>query len=439
MQQILLESITKQLLSSRALETFTERLERGSDTNLAVPLSARVLVTAAVYAHHPRPMLVCLAGEQAAARFARDLGDWLGANAVLPLPLRSDVPWVATEPDAAQVGARVRALDALQQGEPRIVVASARALLRTIPAPGEQSFAPLVIRAGETLPLSYDELPGFLVSGGYRREDRALEPATFALHGDTLEIFTATAATPVRLELFGDEVERIRTVLVSSGQTIADLPSIAVYPAQEFSVSPQGIARLQRVAETQVKAGQLPSSVAHHLELLQSGHSFLGIERYLPYFYESLSTPLEWMSSKTLVVLQEPRALFDDAASSFDELTTKATEQGSTTEGLYVPPAQLDFGRSQRLTMLSLLSSTTRLDGRLEVKHPAGQVAEDRLAKQAADLLGNGFMTVVAHANHRVRESLRAALSDEEVPFDALDDRFADARAGQGDGADVVP
>jgi len=426
MQQVLLDSIVKQLLGSRDLGVFTELLETGRGTNLAVPLSARVLTTAAVYAHLPRPMMVCLAGDEAAARFAQSLSEWLGADAVLPLPLRSDVPWVATEPNAAQIGERVKALHAMQPAQPKIVVASARALLRLLPAPGEQEYAPLLIRADEALPLSYEELPFQLIQMGYKREEQVTEPATFALRGDTLDIFAAATSAPVRLELFGDEVERIRTVLVTSGQTISDLASIEIYPAREFSVTTEAINRLQRVAETAKSLGSLPANVAHHIELLKSGLSFYGVERYLPYLYENLSTVLAYMSPRTLLILQEPRALFDDAAAYFDELKERATEQGSSTDGLYLPPGQLDFGSVQRLTMLSLLSSGTRLDGRLEVKHPRGQILEDQLAKQVSDHLNNGFLTIVAHSNRRTRESLRGALSEAEIPFDALDDRVTE-------------
>ncbi|MCL2808236.1 MAG: transcription-repair coupling factor [Coriobacteriia bacterium] len=431
MQQVFLDSISRQLLGSRAMEDFLERLEAGADTNLAVPLSARVMVTAAVYAHKPRPMMVCLAGEEAAARFAHNLGEWLGAGTVLSLPLRSDVPWVATEPDAALVGARVEALLALQRGESKVVVTSARALLRLLPAPGQQSFDPLVITAGEELPLSYSELPGLLIQMGYQREEQAGQPATFALRGDTLDIFTATATCPVRLELFGDEVERIRAVLATSGQTIGSLSSLTLYPARELMLSEEAISRMQRAVEVAHDLGSLPPQVAHHLGLLKSGSSFFGVERYLPYLYERLSTVLEYLSRNTLLLLQEPRALFDDAAGYFDALKENAAEQGSSTDGLYLPPAQLDFGKAQRLTMLSLLSSATRLDGRLEVKHPKGQILEDQLAKQAADMINNGFMTFLAHSNRRTRESLRGALSEEQVPFDALDDRVGEPRSPQ--------
>ena len=423
MQQILLDSITRQLLGSRTLESFTERLEQGRDTNLAVPLSARVLVTAAVYAHKPRPMLVCLAGEEVAQGFAQGLAEWLDADKVLTLPARSDVPWVVTQPDATQVGERVKALNSMQAGAAKIVVASARSLLRLLPPKGEQSYAPLVIKAQADLPLPYKELPALLISMGYRREQQASEPGTFALRGDTLDIFAVCAQMPSRLELFGDEVERIRTVLVASGQTTNDLPALEIYPAQELTVTAESISRLQAAVETAQSLGNLPPQVAYHLELLKSGSSFLGVERYLPYFYERLSTVFDYLRPSALLVLQEPRALFDDAAAYFDELKEKASEQGSSTDGLFLPPGQLDFGDAQRLTMLSLLSSGSRLDGRLEVKHPKGQILEDILAKQAADMLGNGFMTVLAHANRRTREAFRAALSEAQVPFDALDDR----------------
>lgn len=439
MQHILLDSITQQLLGSRALEAFTERLDAGRDTNLAVPLSARVLTTAALFTHEPRPLLVCLAGEDAARHFAKNLAKWLGPDVVMPLPLRLDLPWLSTPPDAAQVGARVKALHALQEGKPKVIVASARALLRLMPSPSSQDYEPLVIEAGKALPLPYDKLAALLIQMGYRREEQAVEPASFALRGDTLDIYTATDTHPVRLELFGDEVECIRTILVTSNQTVSDVPNVTVYPAREFSLTNAAVRRLQSIVETAESFESLPAQVVHHLELLRSGVAFNGVERYLPYLYEDLSTALGWMSSKTLVVLQEPRALFDDAAAYFDELKDKAAEQGSATDGLYLPPAQLDFGSGQRVTMLSLLSSGTRLDARLEVKHPNSQIVEEILAKQASDLLGSGFMTILAHTNRRTRESIGLALSDASIPFDMLDDSSAQGSLTQSPPSNQKP
>jgi transcription-repair coupling factor (superfamily II helicase) len=136
MSQSLIAQLASVLFSSKELETATAKLETGRDATIGIPLSARPLLVAAAYAANPRPVLVVVSGEEAAYLFARDLSVWLGNEAVLQLPLKTDIPWrdeARVSKHIQEVGQRARAICALASGEARVVVASARALLRCVP------------------------------------------------------------------------------------------------------------------------------------------------------------------------------------------------------------------------------------------------------------------------------------------------------------------
>jgi transcription-repair coupling factor (superfamily II helicase) len=456
----LITALAEALFAS-ALKEAAARLDAGHDAVVAVPLSARPLLVAAAFARRPQPTLVVLSGEEAASVFARDLAVWLGNERVLTLPMRTDLPWKEQAHEATfiqQAGRRARSINALAVGEPRIVVASARSLLRCVPPPPPPSappppsstsrsepsetrgvFAPLVFAAGADLPgnISYEQLSAALISRGYERLDRldrAQQPGSFALHGDTLDIYPAGHSYPVRVELFGESIELIRRLVPATGQSIGTLDVVEIYPAREIALTEHTIRRAVR--ELRLEGAEAPSSsgarLSHHREMIEQGMFFNGIERYLPSLYAEPTTPLTWLSAETSIVLIEPRSLFDDSARYYEELEASARVAKVSLPGLYVSPAGLDFGTQQRLTLLSLISSGAHLDARLEVKH-LDTGTDERLATGARSLLTSGFFTVLAAVDRRVRSGAELILSDAHIPFTTFNgddaDRFASPAA----------
>jgi len=215
---MLLETLSEILFASKPLEVAAGKLSAHKDATIGVPLSARPFLVAATFAHNPRPMLVVVAGERSAHFFAHDMATWLGREKILRFPERNDRPWSdrpLTDEDIHIIGQRARALDALAAGEHGIVVASARALLRTMPPvlyqkPFRPSFAPLTFVAGEQLTQpAYDGLAQWLTQRGYTRLDARDGVGTFSMRGDVLDLYPSTLSDPVRREFFGDEVEWI--------------------------------------------------------------------------------------------------------------------------------------------------------------------------------------------------------------------------------------
>ncbi len=209
----------------------TERLQLFAD---ALPDRARVsepalpLVVAALHERLQRTLVV-LTPDDADARDLADAAGWfLGSENVGLLPSRG-VRWESgLEPPPHLVGERHRALDVLAGGG--LVVASASALAEGMPPPEARS---------EALRLSPGDEPGIdvlaehLALAGYERVDRVEERGQFALRGGIVDVYPATGREPLRIELFGDEIEAIRAFSAFTQRTLHPVDSVIIRPAAE--------------------------------------------------------------------------------------------------------------------------------------------------------------------------------------------------------------
>ena len=118
---------------------------------------------------------------------------------------------------------------------------------------------------------------------GYERVEVAENPGQFAVRGGILDVFPAGTLSPVRAELFGDEIESLKRYVPSTGQAIGDSESIEVFPCRELSIGSRGVEFAQKTLRD--KALKDPF-LAHQLELLEQGVFFNGIEVFLPLLYK---------------------------------------------------------------------------------------------------------------------------------------------------------
>ena len=150
----------------------------------------------------------------------------------------------------------------------------------------------LQVRLGDTLDLR--TLLRGLVAVQYERNDAVLDRSTFRVRGDVLEIFPSYSEEAVRIEFFGDQVERIRRIDPLNGTALADLDYCAIYPAKHF-VTPQERIRAAaaaireelkdrlaelRAADRMVEAQRLQTRTEYDLEMLQEMGYCPGIENY---------------------------------------------------------------------------------------------------------------------------------------------------------------
>ncbi len=211
-----------------------EGSERLREFAQALPVRARVsdsalpLVVAALYEELGRG-LVALAPEDADARdFAEAAGWYLGSERVAFLPSRG-VRWESgLTPPPHLVGERARALDVLAEGG--LVWASAAALAEQIP-PRDQRPEPIRIAVGAEP--GVEGLAETLALAGYERVERVDDRGQFAVRGGLIDIFPTTGREPIRVELFGDEIEQVRAFSPFTQRALHPVDDAVVYPAAE--------------------------------------------------------------------------------------------------------------------------------------------------------------------------------------------------------------
>ena len=410
---MLIDRVSRQLVAAPELAPLVRALDAGEDASLSVAQSARPLVLAALWARAPRPCLLVVSGEEAADRTARALAAWLGSDVVGRYPERRDRPWADAVPDDAVIGARCRSIARLAAGERCVIVSSAHALLRRVPPVGSGYFASSTFAVGDEVP--FEEVPALLVGMGYNDAGEVDAPGTFHVHGDSVDVFPAQATSPVRMEFFGDEIDRVRRMVPSTGQTIGELPEVTVAPCRELALTDETVARAERAL---YRAAQDSAKTAADLELIRQRAAAPALERYLPQLYGSTASPLEHICAETLVVLAEPRALFDDCMRATDELVAAAGTARVDLDGLYTSPRDLDFGSQQRLSFSSMLrAGSGAATADLEVRQPGIAGSDAKLMGRVRQLVADRCAVLFAVPDRAARESLELRLSDEGVPL----------------------
>lgn len=186
-----------------------------------------------------RPILH-IASDDARMETLRDAVHFFDAGVkVLRFPSWDCLPYDRVAPKSSVVAQRVDVLSQLAAGhslaEPTILLTTVNAILQRVPTREEIRSASFPIRIGEELAL--DALQRYLAANGYERAGQVAEQGEFAVRGGLIDIFPSGADTPLRIDLFGNEVETIRHFDSLTQRSGAGAGDLTLKPASEFSLS----------------------------------------------------------------------------------------------------------------------------------------------------------------------------------------------------------
>ena len=290
----------------RAIRELSQGLARGDryQTLLGVTGSGKTFTMAHVLADFNRPTLVLSHNKTLAAQLYGELKGFFPKNAVEFFISYYDyyqpeayVPQTDTyiakdssiNDDIDRL--RLRATSSLMERDDVIIVASVSAIYGL----GDpEVYRRRLVTAAVGEERGRDELLEALVAVQYQRNDVAFERGTFRVRGDTVEIFPAYDEQAVRIEFWGDAVERIAKIDPTTGNTIAELPRAAVYPATHFVTERPTIERAvaairqelrERLAELRaqnklLEAQRLESRTNFDIDMLLEVGRCTGIENY---------------------------------------------------------------------------------------------------------------------------------------------------------------
>ncbi|HKH03940.1 MAG TPA: transcription-repair coupling factor [Acidimicrobiales bacterium] len=314
-----------------------------SSATLAVSEAARALVTAGLTRlTSRRPVVLAVPTSTEAERLAHDLAAYLGDEAVELFPAWETLPFERVSPGVETMGRRMQVLWRLRDAErsPAVVVASVRALVQRI-GPHVADVEPVVVRPGQQV--DRDDLVASLVAAGYRREEICEHRGELAVRGSIVDVFPSTADRPVRVDLWGDEVDRLTEFSVSDQRSTGDLDRATIFPCRELLPTAAVRERAERLIA-------LEPWGRDQWERLSQGLTFDGMESWLPWLTDADHVLLDVVGDDAQVLLCEPRRMRDRAADLMAEeadlASTLAVTWGAiAAEGAHLPTDRTDSGR----------------------------------------------------------------------------------------------
>lgn len=249
-----------------------------------------------------------------------DLVAFLPERDVALFPAWETLPFERVSPNVETMGKRLEVLWRIKNDRPKIIVTGVRALLQHL---SNTVVEPLVVK--QKTQVDMDELIVTLARFGYRREELVEHRGEFARRGSIIDVFPSTSDTPVRIDLWGDEVDRLTAFNVNDQRSTEDLETVQIFPARELIINSDVATRAQDLIAKE-PWGQ------ENWERIAQGATFDGMESWLPW----VATDSEVLTSVCAkaaplhIVLIEPRRMRDRARDLIAEEDDLARALAST-------------------------------------------------------------------------------------------------------------
>ena len=306
--------------------------------------AARALTIELLSRKRDQKILLIVPDDTALDSWRRDLmtvAEMNGANPrrVVLLPALDADPYAGLSPHPEVIRERVVVLERLARGAIDILLVPARALLHPLPAPDEWRQRLKTIRIKETLAPEHFVLEAIQL--GYRRVDIVSAPGEVSRRGGIIDLFSPTASEPVRIELFGDTVDSLRSFDTDNQRSTGQLDEVVIAPATESPPTDDAVRRVQRFLEKGAKRatddGDSIRPFRARLEQLQEQGAWPGFEALTRLTYREAHTLFAYTDGFVTIVDEPERC--DDALIRADHDLRMAYEQSD--EKVLPPPHEL--------------------------------------------------------------------------------------------------
>ena len=275
-----------------------------TDAQLSVPPDVQALWLAVMAHRHSfasasQPIVAVLPTAVAAEDLARELSVWLGEGEVECLPAWETFPFERVSPTLQSMGDRQRILWRLREHPPKVVTVSTGALTQRL-VPASLQVMPAAVSVGQIL--DREALISQLIAGGYKRCPQVEHRGNLAVRGSILDVFEPSAAHPVRLDFWGDQVERLCEFSLTDQRSLAEIPAAEFFPCRELLPTTAVRERASELLREAPWGRQWWDRIA-------SGEMFDGMESYLPWLAEEELMLGDALAEACLLVCIDPDRL----------------------------------------------------------------------------------------------------------------------------------
>lgn len=368
---------------------------------------------------------------------------------ILKFPAWDTVPYDRTSPNPAIVAQRIACLAELASNptpkKPRLILTSVGAVLQKLPP--QKIFLNSMREVSVGNKLNFDDFLHYAAVNGYTRTAQVFEPGEFAVRGDIIDIFPTGTDEPLRIDLFDDEVERIRTFDVMTQRTTGELKSYRFEVMSEVVLDANTIKCFRSKYREAFGADFNGDEI---YEAVSSGRKYIGVENWLPFFYDDpLPTLFDYLPAAALVVSDK---VFEAAVSKADSiadyyharLEALKIKSSAETEAyrpvkpelLYLTDKQFEQKTADKkavvLTAMNIPAAETVIDCQLVPGRDfssAKNIAAGEVYLELKNYLAENkkLKRVIACSSEGSRERLFSLMSEYEIPELSFADTWQEA------------
>ncbi len=291
----------------------------------------------------PKTILHIAASDRHLELLASTLAFFAPDAEILAFPAWECMPYDRASPHPSIMAARMRTLATLARGNAKghkIILTTVSAALQKLPPRAVMQKISFSVRKGEKL--KQDELVNYLLEQGYRRAGKAMEAGEFAMRGGIMDIIPSGADAGVRLDLFGDEVESIKQFDPMTQISSGSLESFSLLPMSEVLLNEKTIANFRSGYRDLFGAISKQDPL---YEAISEGANHIGMEHFLPLFYDATETIFDYCdnalitmdSEATSAIAERQESILDYYEARKFATTTASKKNSFATETIYNP------------------------------------------------------------------------------------------------------
>ncbi len=278
---------------------------------------------------------------------------------ILEFPAWDTVPYDRVSPNSAITAKRIETLSEIvftESETPYVVITSVGAILQKVAPAKIFRNAKKQIKVGSKL--NFDNFLHYAAINGYTRVEQVMEAGEYAVRGDIIDIFPSGMENPIRIDLFDDEVERIRIFDAISQRTIGNLEQYSFQVANEVILDANTIRHFRENYRETFGAGGMRDEL---YEAVSAGRKYIGLENWLPLFYdENLPTLFDYMPDALVVAgknVEDAAKVKTDGIYDYYEARLEALNisKKATEEEIYrpLPPEKMYLNAGQFIAKLN--------------------------------------------------------------------------------------
>ena len=273
----------------------------------------------------------------------------------LKLPAWDTVPYDRVSPNVNIVAQRLETLSKLaahpnpDKKHPRVIIASVSSAIQKLPPKKIFLNAMREVRVGNEL--SFNDFVHYAAVNGYNRVEQVIEPGEYALRGDIIDIFPVGTEEPLRIDLFGDEVERIRTFDAMSQRTTGELTHYNFDVMSEVVLDANTVKNFRTRYREAFGAAFKDDEI---YEAISNSKKYMGMENWLPFFYEDkLPTLFDYIPMASVIIGRKVEEALKAKAESIADYYTARLEalkvKSATEVDVYrpVPPEEMFLNEAE--------------------------------------------------------------------------------------------